>query len=253
MRLWSGILTALLCAAGAACGTEGGDDAGTKVEDCGNNVDDTGNGLVDCDDPACASETVCGAGDQCQAQTACFTANKSYDDFINNTDPMPQCVQKQCVTPEANVDVNFFITKNFIGSNIIVNSVNTRFVKKVDLNGEPVNCEQLEGVASSNAPEGADALEKANRYNLQAYDVTNINGDKANTAIQIPLMNVMTGGDFIIWTELWSGKKGSNTGLPQGKRYAWACVESGPHVAEVKAADHGTRSISVNIPTPQNP
>ena len=253
MRLWSGILAALLCAVGTACGTDGGEDGGTKVEDCSNGVDDTGNGLTDCDDPACASEAACGAGDQCLSQTACFSANKKYSDYINNTDPMPQCVQKKCETPEANADVNFYITKNFIGTSIIVNSVNTRFVKKLDLNGEPVTCAQLEQVASSNAPEGADAIEKTGKYNLQAYDVTNIQGDNASRAIEIPLMNVMTGSDFIIWTELWSGKKGTNSGLPTGKRYAWGCVESGPHVAEVKPSDHGTRNISVNIPKPQNP
>jgi hypothetical protein len=238
---------------GAGCGTPPEQKPPvTASEICGNALDDDDNGKTDCEDPACAEQSACQVVAECHTQSDCLAKDgRKYKDYIN--DPIPQCVQKQCVRPTAQVNMHFFVKNNWTGLQGTIQSVNTRFVKKADVNGEPVNCASLQLDAPSHAPEDADQIERTKKYNLQAYDVTSLAGLPGGTTVQVPLMNISTGADFIIWTELWNQKASTTTQLPQGKRIGWGCFETGPAVAEVVPEDDETRGITVMMPNPQNP
>jgi hypothetical protein len=51
-------------------------------------------------------------------------------------------------------------------------------------------------------------------------------------------MNIATGSNFLIWTEIWGGPVDSLTKLPTGKRFTWGCFESGTAVDPVLESDH---------------
>ena len=76
------------------------------------------------------------------------------------------------------------------------------------------------------------------------------------TKITLPYFNVGTGTNFLIWTELWGGPRGTSSHLPTGNRYGWGCFETGTAVADLVpsdscSADGGTcRTIRVKIPGP---
>lgn len=240
----------------AACGKPDDQNPPPK-EICGNASDDDGNGFADCTDPACAGHEVCLIVEkQCAVQADCLardgtaTQPKQYDDYIN--DPIPLCIDTQCVRPAASIDVFFEIkTSPSYNGCCTINSVNTRFIKKTAIDGTPVTCATVAEVASSKQAADADQIEKSQKFNLQAYDVTSTSQAYAGgSTIVIPSMSVSTGGDFIIWTELWSDKKDSNNNLPRGFRYGWACLESGTSVQELTTA-HDGQAVKVTMPAPQ--
>ncbi len=238
----------------AGCGP---DDGGKKpgAEICDNGVDDDRNSLTDCDDPACADAAVCQTPPECAVQADCLARDEMhYRDYVR--EPIPLCIQTKCVRPEGQVELNFAAKNGWNGLQSSIQGVNTRFVKKVDVNGEPVTCARLAQDAASHAPEDADQIERTQKYNLQAYDVTSLQSAlPGGTQVTVPLMKISTGADFIIWTEMWTQRKSSSTQLPQGKRIAWGCFESGSQVAEIKLSDAQApkRGISVSMPDPQNP
>ncbi len=236
------------------CG-DGGNNHQNGDEVCDNGIDDDRDSLTDCADSDCASFAACQTPPECAVQADCLAKdNKKYSDY--SSEPIPQCVQAKCVRPEANIKLNFSAKNGWNGLQGSINAVNTRFVKKTDVNGEPVTCARLAQDAPSHEPADADQIERTKKYNLQAYDVTSLGTSvPGGTQVTVPLMNMGTGADFIIWTEMWSQKKGSTTGLPQGKRIGWGCFETGPQVAEIKVtdADAPKRGISVTMPDPQNP
>lgn len=248
----SALLVASLGVAG--CGPDDGTQKpGTEI--CDNGVDDDRNSLTDCDDPACAGEAVCQTPPECAVQADCLARDENrYSDYVHG--PIPLCIQTKCVVPEGQVELHFFANNNWNGLQGRINAVNTRFVKKVDIAGEPVTCARLAQDAASHAQEDADQIERTQKYNLQAYDVTSLGtGVPGGQSVQVPLMKMSTGADFIIWTEMWTQRKSSVTNLPQGKRIGWGCFETGPQVAEIKLSDEEApkRGITVTMPPPQNP
>lgn len=242
-------LLALVCLAAFGCGKDPGSEQ--KKEVCGNQIDDDGNGKVDCDDPACAAEAACNVVKECTAQEDCLQKDgKKYPDYIKPYDPMPACDSYACVHPEALVNINFQAkTTAYSGIPGTISSISTRFVKKTGVNGNPVTCATLEEVAGGKVG-NPTAIEDSKRFNLTAYDIRQVSQAVPGSTVLATEMHVMTGKDFIVWTELWSQPPNSLTHLPQGMRYGYACVESGPAVAEILTTDTG-RTISVDMPPPQ--
>lgn len=242
-----------------ACGGKPTDNQKPGPEVCGNQVDDDGNGLADCSDAACAAEAACQPAAECSKQTDCL-AGQPYAFFSDQ--PMPQCVVDTCVTPAASIDLHLTIKRpGYAGYPGSVGSINTRFIKKAAVDGTPVTCQQLLDLATSNAPADANQIERTDRFNLQAYDVTPVNNGNGSSDIPLNAFSTSTGGDFIIWMETWTGKPDSNTRLPTGKRLDWKCIESGPEVAEIlpehdwpeTGGTQTSRTIIIKLDGPLNP
>lgn len=252
-------LIAAMCLACAGCGKPPAQQF--PPEDCANGVDDDKNGFQDCADTACAAEAVCNPKQvQCTKQVDCM-GGKTYayftrgiapsDGGMANLNPLPMCVGQQCVIAEGQVQLRMDIqTNTYIGLNI--NSVNTRLVKKTAADGSAVSCQTLEEVAGGATP-APDAIEATNRFNLQAWDSRSTSQTVPGGTTISMTIDTNTGGDFIIWVELWSQRVEPNTRLPQGKRYGWACIESGAQVEPIKPEDHDLRQLKVSMPGPQFP
>ena len=242
-------------------------------ENCLNGIDDDGNGLVDCADSACFADPACRTTDA-GYYGACAKCGqpcvKPQDCFANgwNDGPLPQCLGTRCSALLQGIQLRFEVDSTaYRGLSIPPKtSMNTRFVMKAALDNSTVGCATLEGVASSKLQADADQIERSNRFNFLAYDVTPVVATGGTTFSQ-PFLNVGTGSNFIIWTEWWSAPPDSNTKLPSGTRMGWGCFESGPEVAEIKPEHHwptGTlpdggpagptptsRTIRVVLPNPQ--
>lgn len=253
------LLLAFAAAAIVAC------PGSSDHEDCTNSLDDDGDGLVDCADSACASSPACPGGDGgfwgfcgrcgqgCDVQQECLASNWGVDD------PLPICLDHRCQAFFEGVDLRVEVdTQSWTGVSTMIRSMNTRFVKKAALDGSAVTCEVLKAAAASKLAADADQLERSGRFNLQAYDVAAVSG-APGTILTQPFLSTATGGDFIIWLELWSGPRDSNSKLPTGFRMGYACVETGPAVEPIKTEHHwpsGTptatsRTLSITMPTPQ--
>jgi len=235
-----------------------GPDETKDTEICNNGIDDDENGLSDCADPSCASDAACQAGSECAKQEDC--ASRPFGDYLN--DPIPLCLNAMtCSTPEASIDLHFQVKRpGYVATP--VGTVNTRFVKKVAVDGSPVNCARLKEIASSCKAVDADQIERTGLFNLQAYSVVKVSGQTGGTVIPINAFSTSTGADFIIWAELWSEQPGTVSKLPQGSRHNFVCIDdpADPRLAEIKPEHHwpdfeGTstsRTITVEVPGPQD-
>lgn len=256
----SSILAAVLLVL-TGCGTQPPEQ--TVPEQCSNGLDDDKNGFADCADTACVADPACvDEPFSCASQEECLGGH-SYAYFTRGLElpdggpgvlrPIPMCSEQACVTPAGQVSIRLDIKLDNYGGESI-NAVNTRFVKKTAVDGMAVTCATLTEVAGSNTA-AANTIEASKRFNLQAYDAVSMNATSyggPGTFISV-FMDANVGADFIIWVELWAQKLDSNTRLPTGKRYGYSCVESGAQVAELTAADHDVRSITLTMPAPQNP
>jgi hypothetical protein len=260
-------LLLLLCVL-AACS---GGTVEKPREICGNGKDDDNNGKTDCDDADCAGQPACvmmvvdagffgncskcGAG--CAKQSECLTVDYSTDT------PMAECIAGRCQLLNKNVQVAYELdTMEWAAFAPTLRSMQTRMVSKVAVDGSVVSCATVAGVA---APDGgssametdADRIEKNGKFNVRGFDVTTLN-QSGGVKITNPFFNVGTGGNFLIWTELWGGPRGTLTKLPTGNRYGWDCFESGIAVDPVvlsddcgKVTDGGVcRTIRVKIKGP---
>lgn len=246
-----------------ACGP-----AEAKRETCGNDVDDDGNGLIDCADPDCAGQAACvgnqdagyfGAcmkcGNTCGKQADCQSYN-----FIDDR-PIPYCSMGRCTALESFVQVRVEVdTKaNWAGLGVSPQSGSTRFIKKTGADGTPVTCARVAATASDKTVPGA--IEASNAYVIQGLDVTRITNPQLGQGITYQFVNTQTGGDFLIWTELWGGPPNSTTKLPSGNRLGWGCYEAaavvgGPIVFQDNCpsttSDAGTcRIFTLVMPAPQ--
>ncbi|MEW5738569.1 MAG: hypothetical protein AB1938_06560 [Myxococcota bacterium] len=225
----SKLLLASLCAA-VLSGCSGSD---TKRETCGNGLDDDGNGLADCADPDCAGQTQClgnmdagyfgtcmKCGSTCADQTACL-ANAYTEDR-----PIPYCVMGRCTALETFVQVRVFLdTKdNWAGLGVSPQSGATRFIKKTAADGSAVDCARVKATASDKTK--PQALEDSKLYVMQGVDVTRITNPQLGQGITYTFVNTQTGGDFLIFAELWGGPPNSATKYPSGNRLGHTCFEA---------------------------
>lgn len=222
-----------------------------KVEVCNNGKDDDGNGKTDCDDPDCAGQLGCPGGttdggnfgtcSRCgkaaASQSECLAL-----DYQNDT-PLPECVSGKCQRLNANVQVHFEVdTASLAGFPNALRALNTRIISKTAVDGSPVSCVTVRAAAMGKTEADAAQIEKPvdggrPPFNLRGYDVSPLQAT-GGTIIKQPFVNVGTGSQFLIWTEVWGGPLGTTTKLPTGNRYTWGCFETGPEVAEVVPSDH---------------
>ncbi|MBS1151286.1 MAG: hypothetical protein H6Q89_2984 [Myxococcaceae bacterium] len=234
-------------------------------EICGNGKDDDSNGFTDCQDLDCSGQMGCPVvstdggnfgscskcGKACVKQADCLTI-----DFQNDTPP-PECIGGKCQRLNTNVQVSLEVsTPGLIGFSPSLRALNTRIVSKRALDGSAVTCLAVREAAMGKTEADADQIEKSGKFNLRGYDVSPLQASGGQT-IKQPFVNVATGAEFLIWTEVWGGPVGTVSKLPSGSRYSWGCFESGAAVAEVIPADHcmngdaGTcRTIKVSLTNP---
>ncbi|MFL5319194.1 MAG: hypothetical protein ACJ790_06020 [Myxococcaceae bacterium] len=227
--LAAGLLVSFLVA--LACGQS------DKETNCSDGVDNDKNGLSDCADPACSSTSACsggdgGAGTACDNQKVCVQSSYVADR------PLHQCLNNVCTNVGTAIAVKFQgNTALFNGSTRQFRSWITRFISKKAIDGSAVTCASVAADATGTTAADADQLDRANKYNYLAYDVTPING-LSTQSITNPFLYTALGGDFLIWSELWSQSPNSDTHLPQGLRNGWGCVESGAQVAPIVETDN---------------
>ncbi len=235
---------------------DAGVDAGEEEEDAGvpdGGEEDAGvdNGLADCGDPACAVEVLCqqdaGAcarcGQPCRSQNDCLSENYHHDL------PLAQCTHGVCtarevvVRPRVATGLSGWVTP--FGS---IRSGLIRFIKKTSLDGGAVSCAEVAGVSST---VDAGAIERSGRFNVQGYDVRNVTATGSiNGSLLFNEVHTQTGGDFLLWAELWNDDVDGLSWYPRGTRLGAGCVENPPGGAllATQDCDGGTcRQFSINV------
>jgi hypothetical protein len=216
-------------------------------EICGNGKDDDLNGFTDCQDPDCAGQMGCPVamvdgggnfgtcakcGKACTKQDECLT-----QDYQNDAPP-PECVGGKCQRLNTNVQVHYELdTSSLTGFPAALRAMNTRMISKLAVNGTAATCLTVRAAAMGKTEADAAQIEKSGLFNLRGYDVSPVQAT-GGQIIKQPFVNIGTGPEFLIWTEVWGGPVGTTTKLPSGSRFSWGCFESGPAVAEVVPSDH---------------
>jgi hypothetical protein len=238
------------------------------AELCHNGIDDDGNGLSDCLDPACANDTGCQqqntdsgyygtcpkCGQICADQTACLHTSYAFDN------PLAACSSGHCQSFATGIVVAMQLdTLAYTGLVAKLQSMNTRFVSASAADGSPVDCAALAAAAPGKTSADAAQIETSGKFNLVGYDVAKVNANAGDIVLQ-PFMNVSTGGNYVLWVELWAGPPDTNTKLPTGNRLGWGCFDSGALVAPIVETDNcdptvdagnTCRQFHVVMPAPQ--
>jgi hypothetical protein len=241
-----------------------GCSAEMKREICGDGIDNDGNGLADCADLDCTGQPMCVPPDYgscakcsqaCTVQSACVT---SYMDER----PIPFCISGHCTATEKFIQPRVILDTqaNWGGLTLSPQSGTTRFIKKVANDGSAVTCATVAAVAADRYTPGA--IEASGTLVVQGLDVTRVTNPMLGQGITYAFVNTQTGGDFLIWTELWGGPPNSTTKLPTGKRFGYGCFESGPQVAPLVVDDNcpsttsdfgNCRTFRLAMPGPEMP
>jgi hypothetical protein len=138
-------------------------------------------------------------------------------------------------------------------------SATSRFIKKTAINGSPVTCATLEAIAADKTK--PSALEQNGTLLIQGLDCTSLSNPSLGQKIPMTGVNTQTGGDFILWTEMWAGPRDSTTLMPTLNRYGHGCYETttilgGPLLPEDNCPGPGNmtgncRTIEVKMPAPE--
>lgn len=208
----------------------------TARETCGNGIDDDNNGLIDCADPDCKGQTACffdggffgscaKCGQTCSRQDACLQTS-----YFNDV-PLPRCEpdSKKCSALSPNVQVNVILETARWGTEISrVRSIVTRFIRKAEADGGVITCSTIEAAAPGRNAADSQQLEMSGRFSYLGIDSRTING---SGSIPIRLINVTTGGDYLIWMEMWAGPPDGVTKFPTGRRLGFECFD-GPSIGQ---------------------
>jgi hypothetical protein len=251
--------SALLLIAFAGCSAE------MKREICGDGIDNDGNGQTDCEDRDCTGQVACIPPDygncakcsqSCTAQATCVT------NYLDER-PIPLCVAGKCSAVEKFIQPRIEInTLGWQGLAVPPQSGTTRFIKKTANDGSAVTCATVLAVASDRNATAAGAIEASTNLVVQGLDVTRVMNAMLGQRITYTFVNTQTGGDYLIWTELWGGPPSSATKLPTGRRLGYGCYETLPTVAPLVAEDNcpsttsdaGTcRVFQLAMPPPEMP
>lgn len=227
------VITAL-CAGLAGCPTE------AVREICGDGIDNDGNGQTDCDDRDCAGQPACIPPDYgrcpkcsqaCTQQSACVVS-------FSDDRPLPQCIDGRCFAVETFIQPRLVLdtSRNWAGLTLSPQSGTTRFIKKKANDGSAVTCATVAAVAADRNASGA--IEANGSLVLQGLDVTRVTNPMLGQGITYTFVNTQTGGDYLIWTELWGGPPDSNTKMPTGRRFGYGCFETLPTVAPLVPEDN---------------
>ena len=234
----------LILVAVAACSAPPPIDKPREV--CGNGKDDDSNGFTDCQDPDCSGQAGCPVamtdgggnfgscarcGSICTKQADCLTV-----DYQTDT-PLAECVGGKCQRLNTNVQVTVELdTASLAGSFSPLRSLNTRFVSKRAVDGAAATCLTVRDAAMGKTAADSAQIEKSNKFNLRGYDVRKVMANPGTIVTQY-FVNVGTGTEFLIWTEVWAGPVDTATKLPSGNRISWGCFEDGAAIADVVPSD----------------
>ncbi len=234
MIRWLAAVPAVLVCLFLACPGE------EKREVCGDGLDNDGNGLIDCFDRDCLGQPACIPPDYglcskcsqpCTTQVSCVT---SYMDER----PIPLCVDGHCtalqkfIQPRVELNTSMY----WQGLSVSPQSASTRFIKKIANDGSAVTCATVSSIASDRTASGA--IEASGTLVIQGLDVTRVTNPMLGQGISYAFVNTQTGGDYLIWTELWGGPPDSTTKLPTGRRFGYGCYETLPTVAPLVPEDN---------------
>jgi hypothetical protein len=198
-------------------------------ETCGDGVDNDGNGLVDCDDPDCAGQQACidttDYGQCPKCGKACAVQADCVGNYVTDR-PIPYCIGGKCFAVETFIQPRVVLDTrdNWQGLALSPQSGSTRFIKKTGADGGAVTCAAVAAVAGDRMAPGA--IEASRAFVVQGLDVTRVTNPMLGQGITYTFVNTQTGGDFLIWTELWGGAPDSNTRLPTGLRFGYGCYEA---------------------------
>lgn len=243
------------------------DPSGAR-EICGNGIDDDGNGLADCADRDCAGKPECTVdagyfGPCAKCAAVCSAQTQCVDQQFVLERPVPQCLSGRCTALNTPVQVNFVLdmtSYSGVPSNL-VGSIDFRFVSKKALDGSAVSCSTV-NTASAPTDGGTFvtdplAIEHTGRFNVLGLDAYPL---QKQTSVPVSFVNTGTGSDFLIWLEVWTGSRNSDTKLPEGRRVGTGCIETGSPVQPLTEADDcnpnrvggsvGCRSINYEMPAP---
>ncbi len=239
--------------------------AETKREVCEDGIDNDNNGLTDCADRDCAGQPACippDYGNCAKCSQACSVQSTCVTSYLDER-PIPLCVNGRCSAVEKFVQprIELDTAANWQGLTFMPRSGSTRFIKKFANDGSPVTCATVFAIASDRNATAAGAIEASGKLIVQGLDVTPVN-TMAGQVINYTFVNTQTGGDYLIWTELWGGPPSSATKLPSGRRFGYGCYESGPQVAPLvpedncpsTTSDAGVcRRFQLTMPPPEMP
>ncbi len=211
-------------------------------ETCGNGLDDDNNGLIDCADPDCKGKSECSfdggfygtcakCGTVCTKQTDCLQTS-----YFNDV-PLPFCAspdggpEKKCNAFAKNVQVDVILSAQQAWGTPIsfTRSIATRFIRRTQADGTPVTCSSVEAAAPGRMAVNAKQLEDSGKFVYLGIDVRPITN--ASGSIPIRFLNVTTGGDYLIWMEMWGGTPDSATKFPTGNRLGFECFD-GPALGQ---------------------
>ena len=229
------LLTLTVAAAFLACTA-----AEPKREICGDGIDNDGNGLIDCDDRDCTGQPACippDYGNCSKCSQACTTQSTCVTSYLDER-PIPLCVAGHCSAVQTFIQprIQLNTRDNWQGLSLSPQSGSTRFIKKFANDGSPVTCATVFAVASDRYAPGA--IEASPNLIIQGLDVTRVTSAMLGQGITYTFVNTQTGGDYLIWTELWGGPPNSNTKLPSGKRFGYGCFDMLPQVSPLLPQDN---------------
>ncbi len=233
-------------------GDDAGFDAGVPVELCGDYLDNDADGGTDCADLTCAADPICAldAGTCASCNQPCATQNACVTDY-HGTKPLPLCTFSVCTSRD-----EFIRSKVVVSAGAGWNALSSypksgvsRFIKKTALDGTAVTCAVLETFTAANTAAGA--IETSGRFNVQGFDIQGVSNFSGAGAVGFNNVNTQTGGEFLVWVELWSGNV-SGTFLPLGTRKGHGCLaDPGSALVFDDNCDTGTcRAFTVDIPNP---
>ncbi len=236
----------------------------TLREICGDTIDNDGNGLVDCQDPDCAGQAECAPPDYglcSKCSQACTVQSQCVISFMDDR-PIPYCIAGVCTAKETFIQPRVYLdTAGSWGAlGVSPQSGTTRFIKKVANDGSAVTCATVAAIAADRSAAGA--IEASGKLVMQGLDVTRITNPQLGQGVTYTFVNTQTGGDYLIWTELWGGSPDSNTKLPQGRRLGYGCYEDAATTTPLTTSDNcpsttsdagSCRVFRLKMPGPEMP
>lgn len=220
-----------------ACG------GGPTNEICGDGIDNDGNGLKDCDDRDCVGQPACvppDYGSCSKCSQACVVQSACVTNYLDER-PIPYCINNVCTATQTFIQprIELSTAQNWAGLTLSPQSASTRFIKKIANDGSPVTCATVAAVAADRNTPGA--IEASSNLVIQGLDVTRVTNPMLGQGISFAFVNTQTGGDYLIWVELWGGPPNSATKLPSGRRFGYGCFED--------AATTPTLTVNDNCPS----
>jgi len=235
-------------------------------EICYNGIDDNGDGLIDCADPECAFLPECQSnyyGTCPRCSSACTVQRECIrpEGWVYEQ-PLAICRNNVCTAWDKAIQVRIELDTHttWAGFQPPPRSVLTRFIKKAAADGSVVDCSVVAAAAPGKLPADVLQLETSDRFVLQGFDVYGLSNPQLGQGISLPLVNVSTGSDYLLYIEFWYGPRDGTTKLPTLNRAGWGCFDDPAVTTQLFPSDNcqsttsdaGTcRTFRLLMPGPQ--